>query len=421
MPRLLACLFACLALLVLAGCGSRAERNEFRDDTTRFRQARVVEYEQLKRDLRRYASDQQLRSQELPIDYGAFIEWRHREWWNLTDETAALFAYEREAIAKLVEDAARAYGYQVENFPKIGDDIARFFAHADPEWARLARDACVFIEWRDRELLPLRKDIKDAYDRLGWETGNLQVDVARFVSWREREWSKLGRSSAEFLAWERGQGLRLRADLRRFRAARALEAQYLTADFKAYWSFETQAMPPRLIADFYRWGQLPPQELARLRDDIASFGETVPENALKLVDDLSRFFDSQVESLPLLIAETDHFLDVYEREWGPLSAGARRYWRSNVGLGIVLREDMRLYLIEHGETETAELQASTRRFIAYAGKEWKDFRRTLDHFLWDDSGRAFGDRAVPMQGDAGRTVFDDPRMYPVRGYDAGDQ
>ena len=67
------------------------------------------------------------------------------------------------------------------------------------------------------------------------------------------------------------------------------------------------------------------------------------------------------------------------------------------------------------------MMRSTRRFIAYAGKEWKDFRRTLDHFLWDDSGRAFGDRAVPMQGDAGRTVFDDPRMYPVRGYDAGDQ
>jgi hypothetical protein len=421
MPWLLACLLACLALLVLPGCGSRAERSEFRDDTARFRQARVVEYEQLKRDLRRYAVDQHLRSKELPVDYAAFIEWRHREWWNLTDETAALFAYERESIEKLVDGAARAYGYEARNFPRIGDDLARFFEHADPEWAGLVRDACIFIEWKDRELLPLRRDLQDAYERLGWEAGNLQLDVAQFVNWREREWRKLAHGSSEFMAWERDQGMRLRADLRRFRAARALEANYLVADFRAYWNFEVQAMPPRLIADYSRWSQLPPQELARLRDDIARFGETVPEDALKLVDDLTRFFDSQVDILPLLIAETDRFLDVYEREWGPLSAGARRYWRSNVGLGIVLRADMQMFLLEHGQTETAELQASTRRFIDYAGKEWKDFRRTLGRFLWDDSGRAFGDRGVPMQGDAGRPVFDDPRLYPVRGYDAGDQ
>lgn len=421
MPRLFACLLACLALLVLPACGSRAERNEYRDDVTRFRQHGVVEFEQLKRDLRRYAIDQKLRTQELPLDVAAFLEWRHREWWNLTDELAAVMAYEWHTVEMLAQDAARCYGYEIANFPKLGDDVARFFEHADAEWAGLVRDIIIFVEWRSREWLPLRQDIKEAYERLGWEAGNLQVDLANFTSWREREWRKLTRASAEFMLWERGQGNRLRLDLRRFRAARALEANYLVADLGAYWRYETQAMPPRLIADVYRWALIAPQELARLRDDITRFGETIPEDTLKLVDDLSRFLDAQVDVLPRLAADVERFFEVYEREWGPLSAEVRRYWRSNVALGILLREDMQLFFIENTQTETAEMQASLRRFVAYSGKEWKDFRAALARFLYDDSGRAFGDRGMPYYGDAGRAVFDDPRAYPVRGYDAGDE
>ncbi len=421
MSRLLACLFACVALLVLPACGSQAERNEVRDDTARWRQARVVEFEQLKRDLRRYAIDQKLRTQELPLDAAAFLAWRNREWWNLTDELAAVMAYEWDTVEKLFQDAARYYGYEVRNFPKLGDDAARFFEHADEEWIRLARDVVVFVEWRDREWLPLRSDIKQAYERLGWEAGNLQVDLANFVGWREREWRKLIRSRDEFMLWERQQGIRLRADLRRFRAARAIEAKYLIADLRAYWHYEALAMPPRLIADVWRWVQLPPQELAHLRDDIARFGETVPQDALKLIDDLSRYVDGQVEVVPLLVADVDRFFEVYEREWGPLAAEVRRFWRVNVSLGVVMRDDMRLFFVEHGQTETAELQTSMRRFVAYGGKEWKDFRAAIARFLWDDSGRAFGDRAVPMLGDAGRAVFDDVRAYPVRGYDAGEE
>lgn len=423
MSRLLACLFACLALLallVLPACGSRAERNELRDDMARFRERGAVEYEQFKRDLRRYALDNNLRTQELPLDVAAFMPWRHREWWNLTDELAAVMVYEREAVVKLTADVARFYGYEVQNFPGTAEDVARFFHHADQEWARLVRDVIVFVEWRNREWLPLRQDIKQAYERASWEMANLQVDVANFVGWREREWRKLVRSGAEFRVWEREQGQRMRADLRRFRAARALEANYLVADFRAYFAFETQAMPPRLIADFWRWGELPPQELARLRDDIARFGETLPEDTVKLVADLERFFDSQLDAVPRLAAEVDHFFAVYEREWGPLSAETRRYWRSNVALGILLREDMQRFFVEHGQTETAELEASMRRFVSYAGVEWKDFRAAVARFLYDDSGRAFGDRSVPMRGDAGRPVFDDPRAYPVRGYDAGE-
>jgi len=125
--------------------------------------------------------------------------------------------------------------------------------------------------------------------------------------------------------------------------------------------------------------------------------------------------------MPYLAADVERFFEVYEREWGPLSAEVRRYWRSNVALGVLLREDMRLFFIENTQTETAEMQASLRRFVAYAGKEWKDFRASLGRFLGDDSGRAFGDRGVPSRGDAGRAVFEDPRAYPVRGYDAGDE
>ena len=223
------------------------------------------------------------------------------------------------------------------------------------------------------------------------------------------------------MVWEREQGNRLRLDFRRFRAARALEANYLVTDFGAYWRYETQAMPPRLIADVCRWALLPPQELARLRGEIARFGETIPEDTLKLVDDLSRFFAAQVDVMPYLAADVERFFEVYEREWGPLSADVRRYWRSNVALGILMRDDMRLFFIEHGQTEAAEMQASLRRFVSYAGKEWKDFRATLGRFLGDDYGRAFGDRSVPLSGDAGRAVFDDPRAYPVRGYNVGEE
>jgi hypothetical protein len=420
MRRALACLLACAALLLLGAC-SRAERNETRDDLARFRQARAVEYQQLKADLRRYAIDQKLRSQELPADLSAFMEWRRREWWNLTDELAALMAYEWDTVHQLSVESARFYGYELRNFPMLADDVARFFEHADPEWDRLVRDVCIFVEWRSRELLPLRKELRDAYDRIGWEAGNLQIDFIEFIEWRSREWRQMQQASAAFMDFERSQGRRLREDLRRFRAARALEANYLVADCKAWWYFETQAMPPRLIADVGRWWMLPARELNQLRGDIARFGEGIGENASKLVDDVARYANAQIDLIPLLAVDVDRFFEVYDRELAPLAAETRRWWRSNVALGIVLRDDMRQFFLEHGRTESAELDASVRRFFSYSHKEWKDFKASLARFLYDDSGRAFGSRGVPSLGDAGQPVFDDPRAAPARGYDAGNE
>ncbi|MBN8525741.1 MAG: hypothetical protein J0M02_10430 [Planctomycetes bacterium] len=420
MRRVLAVILLSGLVLLLTSCGGQAERNELRDDLRRFREARAVEYEQIKRDLARYAIDQKLRAVEAPVDVAKFLEWRRREWWNLTDEMAALVAYEWDNIARLSADAARFYGYEVRNFPLATDDVARFFAYADDEWNGLVRDVCIFVEWRDRELLPLRRDLRMAYERLDWEAASLQVDLASFLVWRSREWRRMVEATDDFIAWERSQGQRLRADLRRFRAARAIEARYLVADFKAWWGFETSAMPVRLVADVYRWAALTPYELARLRDDIARFGEGIGEDAVKLIDDLDRYMSAQVDLVPQLAADVERFFDVYAREYGPLEDDVRRWWRSNVALGIVMRDDMRLFFLEHGQTEASELQASLRRFFSYSGKEWKDFRNSLARFLYDDSGRAFGDRGTPARMDI-RPVFDDPRSTPARGYDAGDE
>ncbi|HND56475.1 MAG TPA: TIGR01212 family radical SAM protein, partial [Pirellulaceae bacterium] len=60
------------------------------------------------------------------------------------------------------------------------------------------------------------------------------------------------------------------------------------------------------------------------------------------------------------------------------------------------------------------IQAELERRDTWQGKRW-----SLP--VGDDSGRAFGDRNAPFSGDAGRAVFEDPRAYPVRGYDAGEE
>ena len=421
MHRVLACLLACLALLTLSACGSQAERNETRDDLRRFRQARGAEVEQIKRDLARFGRVEASIASEIPHDAAAFFAWRHREWRRLQDDLAVLIAYEWETIEQLTLDAARFYGYEIRNFPKLTKDIAIFFEYADFEWAGLVRDVAMFVEWQDREWLPLRRELREAYERLGWEAGNLQVDLLTFLQWREREWRRLVSTTDHFMSIERTQGQRMREDLRRFRAARALEANYLVADLKQWWAYEAGAMPPRLIADVYRWAQLPPQEITALGNDIVRFGEGIHEDTLKLIDDLGRFANHQIDLLPALIADVDRFFIVYERECGPLGADVRRWWRSNIGLGILLREDLRIALIENPREDAAELQASMRRFVSYAGKEWKDFKGALGRFLHDDSGRAFGDRSMPMAGDSGRAVFEDPRAYPARGYDAGEE
>lgn len=274
--------------LVAGGCAIRAERNALRDDLGRFRAERTYEYEKIKRDLSLYARNQQLLSKELPLDLARFLEWRRREWWNLNDETAALIAYEWDAVEKLSHDVGRFYGYNIRMFPHLTEDIARFFQHTDDEWVALVKDACLFIEFKDRELLPLRTDIRESWERAEWEAGNLQVDVHQFLQWREREGNKLVKDVREFRLEESVRGNELRGDFRRFRAARALEANYLVADFSAYWQYETRAMPPRLIADVARWAQLPPQQMNQLRQDIYRYGQGINADAIKLVDDLGR-------------------------------------------------------------------------------------------------------------------------------------
>lgn len=418
MSRWIAGLVACLALLA-AGCGSIVERNGVRDDLRRFRDQRSLEFVQIKRDLERYVADNKLRAQELPIDLDHFLRWQRREWWNLTEEVAAVLAYEREAVFKLVDGAARCYGYEVRNFPVVTEDIARFFRNAEPEYLNLVKDVVMFLAVQERELLPLRREIRDCFTRVAWESASLAIDLRTFMQWREREWNKLGDEARAVVVVDSQLGLRLREDLRRFRAARALEGRLLVADLKAYWHHEAVAMPPRMIDDLYRWSTLPPQEYIRLRAEVAQFGEGIGEDAMKLVDDVGRYAKGQLDQVPLLVLDVEDFFAYSRIELTRLDAGVRRFWRSNVALGILSIEDMRLFFIEHTREEAAELQASLRRFVSYAGKEWKDFRGAIARFCWDDSARAFGDRNLPLGGSP--PGGDDPRIYPVRGYDAGDE
>lgn len=421
MGRLCVVAACCIMLgLFVAGCGSQAERNEMRDDLTRFRQQRAAEFTRMQQDIARFVREHDLNGRELPIDIDHFLEWRRREWWHLSESLAAAYVYEWDNVARLADGAARCYGVELRNFPRVGDDVLRFFEHADLEYQHLVMDVVAFIEVQHRELLPLRAELKDAYARVGWEAANLQLEVRDFLSWREREWNKLRRDAGTVMAEERVLGQKLRDDLRRFRAARAIEGRLLVADLKAWWRYENEAMPARLIDDLYRWESLPAHELNKLRDDVARFGEGIAEDAAKLAIDGDRYARAQLDQAPLLAYEVDRFFEDHKREIARLDDGVHRFWTSNVSLGILSMEDMHVFFIEHTGEEAAELQASLRRFVAYSRKEWRDFRAAWARFLYDDSGRAFGDKGLPMAGGTGGPGGeDDPRAFPARGYDAG--
>ena len=75
------------------------------------------------------------------------------------------FSVEWSRIATLSDETARYYGYNVAEFPKARQDIFRFFKNADPEWRNLVMDCAIFIEYQDRELIPLRKELHQFYER----------------------------------------------------------------------------------------------------------------------------------------------------------------------------------------------------------------------------------------------------------------
>lgn len=420
MTRWIAGIVACFAL-VAVGCGSVAERNATRDDLRRFHEQRAVECLQIKRDLVRFIDDNALRARELPIDLAHFLSWYRREWWNLTEDVAVVMAYEREAVQKLADGAARCYGYDLRNFPVVTEDLARFFKNADPEYANLVKDVVAFIEVQHREILPLRQEVSEALAKVRWEAASLDLDLRDFLQWRDREWRKLASESKSLVLVDSQLGQTLRDDLRRFRAARAIEGTLLVADLKAYWHYEGEAMPPRLIDDLYRWGSLSTQEFSRLRVEVAQFGEGLNQDVVKLAADAARYGNAQLEQVPLLVIEVERFFSDGEVEFARLDAGMRRFWAANVALGTLSMRDMRQFFVDHTNEEAAELHASLRRFVSYAGKEWKDFRGAIARFCWDDSARGFGYRDVPSSGGTLPLSADDPRAYPVRGYDAGSE
>jgi hypothetical protein len=390
----------------LAGCGSRAERQELREDLRRYREQRQIEVRRLAHDLRRYAVAEGLVVQELPADTLRFLEWRHREWWNLEESFAYLIAYEWETVERLTTAAAAAYGYELRNFPKTVEDIAIFMERADHEIVMLARDVAAYVEFADRELFPLRDDLARAYEMGVYEAAHFQVDLNQFLEWREREWLKLATEFKEASVGVRERAQMLRDDLRRFRAARALEGRLIVIDLREMYAYDTQVAFPRMVDDIWRFAHFRARELDQFEQDVVRFGEDTGRDALALVDDLERYARVQIATIPAIRWDVHRFMQTYDRELGPLSLEVERWWVLNIVLGRYAIDDLVRWL-ETGAESAGELQAGLRRFFSYANKEQRDFMGALRRFFTDAHDPAFGSSATPMAGSGADIIFDD--------------
>ncbi len=385
-------------MAALTGCCQSREANATADDVSRFAHHGDAEQQAARADLDHFITANALSAQYLPLEAGRFIEWRKREWWALRDENAWLMTVEWSKVAALSDEVARYYGYNVKEFPKARGDIMRFFQRADPEWRNLVMDCAIFIEYKDRELIPLRKELHQFYEGCNWEAANTQVDVLQFLEWRTREYQKLVRDGRDFFAAAKIEEEELADGIARFRAAAAVEGARLQVDLSAYWTYETRAMPPRLIDDVYRYTEWRERELARLRDDAVATVRLAGIEQDKLVDDLWRYKRSQLEEVPKLMIEVDRFFQTYEREVHPLTDEVKRFWRTNIATGHLAIQDLRHYF-QHTDEEIAGFQLDILRFVNYGSKEWDDLCVHIHRFTTCGYDPAYGDGVLPYSGD----------------------
>ncbi len=388
-PGPLLAVAACAALA--GGCVAQAERRATADDLSRFSARSVEEWQHTKAGVERYVVNHRLGATSSVLDASRFLEWRRREWWNLTDELAWHAAYDRERIFQLLDDSARFYGYEVRNAPKSVDDFLDFFRRADDEWRALAMDITIFLEWRDRELMPLRKDLREFYAGAGADLTHLGTDLASFLRWREREYRKLIRDGREWFVASLDEWDRMVDGIERMQAAAIASGRRIPVDLAVFWSDEI-GQAPRLVDDVWRFARWRQREWEVLSRDVADATFAVASDSKALVDDIRRHLAENRADTAQALLDLERFFATYEREVGPLSDGIRAFWRSNIAAGHLAIADAKRFFQAAGP-EAAELGAGMSRFIAYGGTEWERLRKRVKNFL--DPDLVIGDPYVP--------------------------
>lgn len=412
MRRLLVGLCLCVGFF-FAGCARETAATS--DDLQRFALHGDDELARIHKDIERFVVSNGLSAQALPLDTARFMEWRRREWWALKFELALLRKNAWADIEKMTKEVGRFYGYNITNFPRATDDVLNFFHRADVEWSQLVMDVAIFQEYRNRELWPLRQDIKEFYAKARWEVATLNNDVTCFLRWREREYEKLIQDGRDFFAYADWEMQQMAFDVQRFWMHANIEGARMTADLSAFYTYEKVSVP-RLVDDVWRFTRWREREMAKFKADLQGWRRNALDDNQALIADLRRYGNTQRDDLPKMMAEVDRFFAWYEREFEPLSDEVKRFWKTNIALQRLAKQDLYSFY-RHTFEEVAELRAGAHRFFAYGSKEWDDLVVSIKRFTTDHDP-VFGDGAMPSGGRGSPVVFDD-HMPPDSGYGHG--
>lgn len=386
-PSLLA-LPACA--LLLAGC-PRREATALQHDLERIPPQVAQDLVNLRAEVASFARAEILAPQRIPAEADRLLSWRRDQWWLLQEELAWHLRYEWLRVEALSLEAARLYGYEITNFPKAPREALTFLRQAPEDWRRLVQDATIFLEYQDRELVPLRRDLAEAYDLARWELGSLRSDVHEFLAWRDREYAKLRTDLRSALAGLGEDGLRLLDDLQRFRALAAVQGERLLVDLKDAWGEERRRLP-RLLDDAS--GLLPGRDdLVALRRDLGDLLGTLDWSLERLEAETRRFTKLEREKLPALMLEVDRLLRDEERQGRRLSPEVQAFWRQEIAARHLLLADLRAFLAAAPE-EASALQEDIRSFLAYGRIEWDLFKRRLRSIATGEP-TTMGDEGIP--------------------------
>ncbi len=392
-------------LVAIGGCCN--ERDALVYDVQRSGDHAQDELVGLRRDIDRYIRDNLIEAQYLPFDAGRFLDWRKREWWVLRDELADAMLYDWNDIEKITLDVGRYYGYNISNFPHLKKDVMRFFLHSDEEWRNLVMDVCIYVEFQKREVVPLREDLHRFYQHTEWEIANLDIDLRGFLTWREREYEPLKLGFHDWFAANVEDWGKLQYDMLRFRAETLVEGHEIKVDFKNFWAYE-HATVPRLEDDVSMFLQFKRREFDKLRDGAARFALFHTSWEVDaLAKDLMRYGQNQADCVAKLMLDVDAFFSFYDREYVPLEADVKRWWRFNIAHGRFALLDMQ-HFYEHHDEEGAALQQDMKRFFAYGGVEWADLVEHVKRFATCARDPAYGDQVTPMRMSTVGPVMEDP-------------
>jgi hypothetical protein len=191
----------------------------------------------------------------------------------------------------------------------------------------------------------------------------------------------------------------------RWRVQAVVSGQYLVADFRNFYSYETAAVP-RLIDDVWRFTQWREREYIKLQADLNRFAAHADWEREHLWLDLARYKQEQLDQIPKLMLEVNDFFATYEREVRPLSEDVKRWWRYQIACRRLLMKDLRNFYT-HSKEETAELEEDMTRFVAYGSVEWAELKIRIKRFATCDYDPAFGDGALPNPVERPTPPFDD--------------